>query len=70
MKELSKKENIIEKKYKITIFPTQVLSSMKYEDLELHYDEVMQDCTELIQYLKNVRERLLIYLEEKEHDFE
>ena len=57
-----------EKKYEITIYNTTKLNSMKYVDLELHYDEIMQDVGELIQYLHNVRERLIIHIKEVEYN--
>ena len=61
-------ERMNEKKYAITIYNTKKLNSMQYVDLELHYDEIMQDVGELIQYLHNVRERLLIKVKEAEYN--
>ena len=52
------------KDYKITTFDLDRIKSLSYMDLETHYDEVLQDCTELLEYLKNLRERLIIYREE------
>jgi len=53
--------SLISETYEIEIYNTETIKEMDYIDLENHYDMIMQDCTEILEYLKNIRHRLIIY---------
>lgn len=58
--------SINSEEYRIEIFNLDKIKGMDYIDLENHYDEIMQDCIEILEYLKNLRHRLLIYNQREE----